>query len=386
MKLALISVIIFMLVSLAAACTQPGSPSPPPEIEPVEEKIISKVAWEQKWESTLAEAKKEGIVRVYTLWPPEATVPLSRVFAEKYGIELEFANLGKGSALLPKVEAENRAGLYLADVFGFGATTLIATVKPAGLLGPVEHMLILPEVTDPKAWSGGQIPFVDKDRTVVGMLSVLQRFIGYNTDLVKEGELTTYKDLLKPQYKGKITMADPSLTGTANAMFTHLVYDLWNPEEAAAFLKQLVQQQEAVIYSDNRMGPEWLARGKYAVGVAPLAAAIAEFLNLSAPVSLAVQKEGHLIDVAGGALAVPRIIPHPKATTVFVNWLLTKEAQAIFAVKGYGQPSLRQDVATEGINPLFLPKPGEKLFFLTEEAIMSRGELLGVAKRIVEGR
>ncbi|UCG65563.1 MAG: hypothetical protein JSW12_00445, partial [Deltaproteobacteria bacterium] len=36
----------------------------------------SKAAWEQKWESTLAAAKKEGRVSIYTLWGPRVTTPM----------------------------------------------------------------------------------------------------------------------------------------------------------------------------------------------------------------------------------------------------------------------------------------------------------------------
>ncbi|MBI4334914.1 MAG: extracellular solute-binding protein [Chloroflexi bacterium] len=383
MKTAYVLAIILIVSSFVLACTPPAAPAPSSETRPGTEKAVSKAAWEQKWEATLAEARREGIVRIYTLWGPAVTVPASKAFRDKYGIDLEFANVGRGSALVPKVEAETRAGLNIVDAYGFGATTLITTAKPAGLLGPIEPMLILPEVLDAKQWTGDRFPFVDKDKNVIGMLLVIQRFIVYNTDLVKPGEITTYEDLLKPQYKGKIAMGDPSLTGSPNALFGHLALTLWNQQKASDFLRRLVIDQEAVVTQEHRMVTEWVARGKYTVGLAAETASQAEFMKLGAPITLAQQKEGHFIDVAGGGLSVPKKSPHPNATAVFVNWLLTKEGQTLFAPQGYGFPSLRKDVPTEGMPPLLLPQPGEKIFTLAEEEIIGRGQLIEVARKII---
>jgi len=343
----------------------------------------SKAAWEQKWESTLAEAKKEGVVMLYTLWGPEVTNRLRPAFKKKYGIELEFLNTGRGSAMVPKVRAERAAGLYLPDVFGFGATSLLAAAKPADLLGPLEPLLILPEVTDPNLWSGGKFPFIDKDRQAIGMALCIQRYLLYNTDLIKEGEITTYKDVLKPQYKGKIVLGDPSQTGTANAMFGHLAYTLWNMEEATEFMRRLIQEQEPVILRQERFVVEWVARGKYPIGLGSHSGSLCEFLKAGAHITLAVQKEGHMVDYAGGALGVPTKSPHPNATAVFVNWLLTQEGQTLFA-RGYGWPSLRKDINPDWVPPILVPKPGEKLFSLSEEEIVGRRPLLGLAKKIVE--
>ncbi|MBI4331449.1 MAG: extracellular solute-binding protein [Chloroflexi bacterium] len=367
-----------------AACAQPLAPPAAPEAKGPAAKVASRAAWEEKWESTLARAKQEGVVRVYSGWGAETRVLLSQAFKDKYGIELEFTPFSKSAEIVARVQAEKRAGLNIADVFGAGATTQITMMKPEGLLGPIEGFLILPEVTDPRAWQGEKPPFVDKDKRVIGMIAGLQRQISYNTTMVKEGEITSYKDLLKPQYKGKIAMADPSLSGTANAMFGHLAYDLWNQEEASDWLRQLIKQQEAIIQREHRLVVEWVARGKYPVGIGGQYESVAEFMNLGAPISVAVQKEGHSMDYAAGGLGVPTVSPHPNAAAVFVNWLLTKEGQTLFAVKGYGYPSRRLDVPTEGINPVFLPRPGEKVFYASEEAIVFRGKMMEVARKIME--
>lgn len=50
------------------------------------------------------------------------------------------------------VSTERRVGLCLADLFIGGATTPINQFKPAGFLEPLEPLLLLPEVKEPKSW------------------------------------------------------------------------------------------------------------------------------------------------------------------------------------------------------------------------------------------
>ncbi len=68
-----------------------------------------------------------------------------------------------------------------------------------------------------------------------------------------------------------------------------------------------------------------------------------------------------MLNTATGNLEVPFKPANPNAATVFINWILTKETQAIFA-KSFGNPSWRMDVSTEGIQPSRIALPGEKLY------------------------
>ncbi|MBI4333558.1 MAG: hypothetical protein HY673_20030 [Chloroflexi bacterium] len=74
---------------------------------------------------------------------------------------------------------------------------------------------------------------------------------------------------------------------------------------------------------------------------------------------------------------------HPNAGLVFLNWLLTKEGQSVMA-RGFGFPSTRADASTEGINPVYLFQPGEKLFFNDERYVAAFGEWTGLSKQIIE--
>ncbi len=182
----------------------------------------------KNWDSIVSQAKKEGTVTLYALWKPEVRIALTQGFREKYGINLDFAPFSRGEDMAAKAVQEKTAGLHVVDVFGAGAPSLMTVLKPKGLLGQIKPVLAFPEVMDPKLWREERFPFMDKEQQTVAMLASINRDIAYNTGLVKEGEITTFKDLLKPQYKGKITMNDPSVTGVGNAFMNYLARNVWN--------------------------------------------------------------------------------------------------------------------------------------------------------------
>ena len=186
----------------------------------------------QNWDSLVAAAKKEGVVSVYTIWRPQTRVAVTEAFKARYGINVEFSPFSRTSEFLVRVQTEQRAGLYLADVFGMGANAFFSMMKPAGVLGSIEPMLMLPEVTDGKSWNTGRLPFGDKDKAFIGMISAPLRNIVYNTDMIKKGEITDYPDILKSQYKGKITMNDPTMTGSGGDFMTHLAVNIWDLDGA----------------------------------------------------------------------------------------------------------------------------------------------------------
>ncbi|MBI4334676.1 MAG: extracellular solute-binding protein [Chloroflexi bacterium] len=383
-RLAISAVTILSLILvayLAGACTSAVAPTPAAAVKAAAPAV--KTGWEARWNAVLAEGKKEGVVSIYTNWPPEDRDALTRSFKEKFGIDLEMSAFSNGAEMIAKYQAEKRAGLKVASVFGTGTSTVLLQAKPEGLLSRMEPLLILPEVLDANAWLGGKLPFADKEGLALSIIGVRLRLALYNTDLVREGEITSIKDLLKPQYKGKIVFFDPSITGAGSALLAHLSTNIWGEAETVDFFTRLIRDQKAVIGRDYRVNTEGVARGKYAITVGPKPPTWAEFLAAGAPVKLAELKEDNLIGAGSGAVSIPADFPHPNATILFLNWLLSKEGQSIFAT-AYGSPSTRVDASAEGIHPGFVPVPGEKYFTDDQESGMAaKGKWLEVSRKII---
>ncbi|MBI4332221.1 MAG: extracellular solute-binding protein [Chloroflexi bacterium] len=383
-----ISLVFLAAVLVLAACAGAtpaapagGGPAPAPKAAEPE----ARQSWQQEWESTLALAKQEGTVSIIFTgaWIPELTGALTQAFKGRYGINVEFTPTQQGETLVAKMQQQQRAGLYMIDLVGGGTNTAFNLMKPEGLLAPMEPLLILPEVKDPKQWIEGRFPFVDKDKTYIALLAQKQHFVTYNTDLVKKGELENYKDLLKPQFKGKITMRDPSLTGTGSALMTYFGHYIWSVDEARDFLRKLLVDQQAVIQRDDRMLLETVARGKFAVVLAANMPLIDSFIKAGAPVDVMITREGFGVTASMGGISAPTRQPHPNAARVFLNWLLTKEGLTIFG-GNIGSVTRRLDVPVEGLNPIWRFNPGEKLYVQTEESTRWEGEMNRVAKQVLD--
>ncbi|MBI4334022.1 MAG: extracellular solute-binding protein [Chloroflexi bacterium] len=373
-----------ILLMEGLACVGAREEAATPKTVKINPTIPPKSDWEKKWNETLIEARKEGKVIIYNIWGPLVRNAVGEPFSRKYGIEVEWMSFNRGAEMLAKIQTEKVAGLRIADAYGGGATTLVATFKPLGLLGPVEPYLLLPEVLDPKNYHGNAMPWSDKAKTTMAMSLRLTNNIVVNKDLVNPGEFSSIKDLLKPQYKDKVAINDPSVSGSGNAILASLGHTEWNEAEALKFLRDLIANG-AVITRDNRLHVEWMARGKYPIGVGAQADSLAEFLEAGAPLVAAVTREALPVTPGAGAIGLPVEPAHPNATTIFLNWLLSKEGQTAF-VKGTRQPIMRTDVPLEGIHPIFLPAPGQKLFFQTEEIIAFQGNIMKPAGDIIAGR
>ncbi len=378
-------IVALIFGTLVAACAPSAAPPPAPTQPPGAPRPGPERAepgYQQKWETVLAEARKEGQLNLYVSanWGADLRAATTRVFKEKYGIDIQFTPFG-GSDLVVRAREENRASMFVADVFGAGTTTFLLSMKPADLLGPIEPMLILPEVTDPKAWEGGQLFTFDKDHMMVNMLRVINRSVVYNKEQVKEEEIGSYRDFLNPKFKGKLTMPDPTSSGPGGWFANHLT-DVFGYDEGIKFLRELLVTQQMVIQRDARLHMESVARGKYWVALGGGTQYISDFLAMGAPIAIKVPKEGDGGGTSFGGLAVPVKSPHPNATAVFVNWLLTKEGQSIFATYT-GNPSRRLDASTEKVNPIFLPMPGEKVAWDTAEFTLRNARVMQAAREIV---
>ncbi len=382
MKKLITALLVALIVLPALACTVAG-PAQEPKA-PAQGTVKPAAQQASDWDNIVAQAKKEGLVSVFSAGPgPTTRIAITEGFKKKYGIDVEFTAFQRGEELTTRAQTEKSAGLNLVDVIFAGTTTLLIVLKPADILGSTEPYLILPEVKNPSLWAGGKFPFVDKDKKSIQMIASIQRYIVYNTDLVKKGEITGYKDLLDPKWKGKMTMNDPTLSGPGVSMMTFLARDVWNLDEAKDFLRRLIVDQDLVIQRDVRLHLETVARGKYAIALGPWPDVLTEFLRAGAPLDSVITKEGVTVSAAAGAIGIPQTPAHPNATKLFVNWFLSKEGQTALSTS-YGWPSMRTDVPTDHIHPMFLPQPGEKLFPDDEEKVLFGGQMRTIDEEVVK--
>ena len=316
--------------------------------------------WQAEWDKTLQAARAEGRVVMYTTAGQDIRTAFTRIMKEKYGISMDYVT-GKGNEMSTKILTERRAGLYLADVYVAGGTSTMTTLVPEGVMDPIDRDFILPEVADASKWYGNKLPYIDDDKLLLGFRGGIFWPFSINTTQVKPAELVSFQDLLKPVFKGKIAMADPTIQGAANSFVTLASAYLMGPD----YIKQLIQQ-EPFVSRDERLLTEWVARGKYSVLIGTKPDPITEFMKAGAPLLPIIPKEGSMIEPGSGTISVVNKRPHPNATKVFINWLLSKEGQTVYS-EAAGIESAREDVSKAHLGAGLVREPGKKYIFGDEK-------------------
>ena len=280
---------------------------------------------QSEWEKTVEAAKKEGTVVFATAANAELRKQLEPALKRRFGITLEYAP-GRAAEQSAKIIQENKAGVRSYDVFAFGGCGGMSLIRQ-DVLEPLEPMLMLPEVKDPKNWWGG---FIWADN--LGSNKYFFSFTAnsgsanrwYNADLYNGNDFRSYDDLLNPKLKGKIGFLDPQYPGAGQGSWTFL----W-ANKGEEFLKRLTQQ-DLFVTANARQVAEALAKGKIAICVGCSRHNVAPFIKAGLPIKLLpIAKEGD--EATGGyAVGILKNALHPNAAKVFVNWLLSKEGQEIW--------------------------------------------------------
>jgi len=314
--------------------------------------------WKAEWDKTVAAARKEGRVAVLHGGGASATMQnmLKDNFQKAYpGIQVDML-VGGGQNVTPRLLAERRAGRYDWDVYIGGTTTALTLLIPAKVLDPIPPALILPEVTDGKKWFGGQIDYADNAETYnLAFGGYVQPPFAYNTKLVKADALQSWWDLLKPEWRGKLIMFDPRAPGTglASATFIYAQQGLGKD-----YLRKLLTEQKYDLSLDYRQILEETARGNYLLGWGIHLGIYDELAKKGLPLGrfpVDRIKEGSYLTTATASLGLMNRAPHSNAAKVYINWLLTKDAQAAYS-RASTYWSRRVDVPTDHLEQAIVPK------------------------------
>jgi ABC-type Fe3+ transport system substrate-binding protein len=297
--------------------------------------------WQTEWERTVEEAKKEGTVVFATAADAELRRQLEPVLKRRFGIALEYAP-GRAVEQSAKIIQESKAGVRSYDVFAFGGCGGMSLIQQ-NILEPLEPMLILPEVKDPKKWWGGLIwaDNVNGNKYYYSFTAnsgSANRW--YNSDLYNGSEFHSYDDLLNPKMKGRIGFLDPRYPGAGQGSWSFL----WSTK-GEEFLVKLAKQDPFVMANARQLA-EALAKGKIAICIGCSRHNVTPFIKAGLPLKLLpIAKEGD--EATGGyAVGVLKNPPHPNAAKVFVNWLLSKEGQELWG-QAMLDASRRMDVDTK---------------------------------------
>ncbi len=352
--------------SSSAAAPNPSSPAASPAASAKPQPSGSAAAgaltppadWQQQWDSWVAGAKREGKLILASGPSQDARTAMPETFGKQFGIGVEYLG-GSTSDLANRLRSEQAANQYTVDVAIAGADTAYIVLYGERLIEPVRPYLIRPDVLDPGVWRGGKVWFMDpEEQYIVRAASYASVSYYANTDIVKVEELTAWKDLLKPQYKGKIAAYDPAKSGGGGQLSAYLYNQL-----GADYVKALYVDQAVAVTSDYRQLSDWMARGQNPIS-----------LGMRTEDAEALKKDGFKVAPLGpwqeapgylsGGFGLVNLLknpPHPNAAHLFVNWILSKEGQTAWN-SSQKTVSVRTDVDNSWAPSYIVPKPGLNYF------------------------
>ncbi len=226
-----------------------------------------------------------------------------------------------------------------------------------GVYDPLLAEFVNPEIKNPELWGGWDNAFTDVTHKYAFSMSSYIAGPWYDALHVSPEKVARLglKVMLDPEYKGKTVWHDPTVLGSGQG-YAFLLYDKLGPEG----LKTLIVDQQAVLVPQMFQVVENMARNVAWFGIGPpVRSLIAPYAQAGIKTDIRAfgrSPEVNINALGGSFLSVFNRRPHPNATRVFVNWLLSKDVQTGLA-KALDQGSRRRDVPPTA-EPDSIPIPG----------------------------
>jgi iron(III) transport system substrate-binding protein len=314
-----------------------------------------------KWNDLIAKAKMEG--QVVVSGPPAAGLRagLSAAFSKRFGIPLNY--LGESaSETIARIDTESKAGRVSIDANLGGASSCWA-ISARGQIENMTGKLIDPELVKSSVWRNGKIKLIDPGKLPEGSpadfkcgfqtAEWVMTDLFVNSSIIPPGQITSWKDLLKPEYKGKIASYDPRRSGPGGTPAGYLAALFGQKYNSDLFVGQNVR-----LTADNRQLAEWVVRGEYPIGIALVQFTVEAFRKQGLPIQRVFPKDGP--GALTGGFSVVMLVknaPHPAAGQLFANWFGSPEAQNIYESEMM-EESLRNDTAGKNVPDYIRPQTG----------------------------
>ena len=240
---------------------------------------------------------------------------ISTVYARTTGVRINMALKGSGEALAQLIAEKDNPK---TDIWFGGTGDPHLQAAEQGLT--LEYKS--PTLSQLHPWAQQQAK--QSGYKTVGIYSGPLGF-GYNPELLAKKKLPvpkTWADLLKPEYKGDIQVANPASSGTAYTMVATLV-QMMGEDKAFDYMKSL--HKNISQYTRSGTGPiKAVARGESTVSISFVHDGPGEKLQ-GFPVETITPMEGTGAEI--GSMSIIKGARNAEAAKKFYEWALTPQAQ-----------------------------------------------------------
>jgi iron(III) transport system substrate-binding protein len=253
---------------------------------------------------------------------------IATAYAKTTGVKMNVTQKGSGEAVA-QIVAEGANPKI--DVWFGGTGDLHLQAAEQNLTAEYKSALI-PQLRD---WAQAQTK--QSNYKTIGIYAATLGF-GYNTEVLAKKKLKApacWADLLKPEYKGEVQMANPASSGTAYVAIATLV-QIMGEDKAFDYLKAM--HKNVSTYPRSGTGPiKAVARGEAGVSVSFVHDAPGEAMQ-GFPVKAVTPCEGTGYEI--GSMSIMKGARNMEEAKKFYDWALTAAAQEMgAAAKQFQLPS-----------------------------------------------
>ena len=281
-----------------------------------------------------APSNEKGVVVVYTALDQIFSEEILQTFEQRTGIKIKAVydtEATKTVGMVNRILAEQAHPQ--CDVFWNNEIVRTVMLKRRGLLA----LYASPSAND--------IPEEIKDAAGYWHgFAARARILICNTDLLSNKDRSvSILDLTGPKWNGKVSLAYPLFGTTATHAAALFAY--WGDEKAKAYY-QALKANGVVIADGNATSKDMVARGEVAVGFTDTDDANVA-LQQGKPVEIIFPDQG---EEQMGTLVIPNTValikdcPHPEAGKKLIDFLLSREVEAMLAKSGSAQMPVRAEV------------------------------------------
>jgi len=263
----------------------------------------------------MAQAQDAGQLNVICSVQAEWCNMIQTVFAKSTGIKVNMSLKGSGEALAQIIAEKANPK---TDVWFGGTGDPHLQAAELGLTVEYKSPAL------PQLFPWAQQQATQSNYKTVGIYSGPLGF-GYNPELLAKKKMNVPKswaDLLKPEYKGEIQVANPASSGTAYTMVATLV-QLMGEDKAFDYMKAL--HKNIGQYTRSGTGPiKAVARGETAVSISFVHDGPGEKMQ-GFPVETITPAEGTGAEI--GSMSIIKGARNLEQAKKFYEWALTPQAQ-----------------------------------------------------------
>ncbi|MCD8225132.1 MAG: extracellular solute-binding protein [Clostridiales bacterium] len=249
---------------------------------------------------------------VYTSMPEAVANAIIDGYHEATGVEVEVV-VASGGELLTRIDSEKENPL--GDVMMSGTISNVKNVSDLFADYQTENE---DAVMDSMKNTEGNLTRLD----VIGSVLIV------NNELIGDMEITGYQDLLNPELKGKIAMADPNKSSSAWEHVVNMLYAMGegDPEKGWEYVESFCAQLDGKLLGGSSAVYKGVMDGEYTVGLTSEGSA-ANQISAGADVSIVHMAEGVIF--SGDGVFMIKGCKNEENAKSFLDYCTSLEAQTM---------------------------------------------------------